>query len=467
MEIFNRARTPIEFVEVTPRDGEQQEKKHEYMSPEDRTTVFDAIVDTGITQVEIGHLFNEHDQIFARHLVEHIKQKSDEGDERYDSVVLQVLFGTRDGEVETGTPCLNGFPKDRVVLHIYDRLSESLRNLASEPYSPEESAERISKSCRKGIEYGFTRFSITGEGAVDPDSVTVKEAVGFFKPIVQKVWQEGATTVNVNLANTFGVALHDVGEWDSAGLKKFNKQIKNIDPRTTTSIHTHNDNHGGVEFAMASIKAGFDKVEGSLTGMGERSGNVALVDFMSRCIENARVYIETSEQNKRKDKIERFMGNIALRNSLWRKRYIEEPVLSNLDKWYDLAFTISEVYDTHDSFEATTLGSPNAYRAGCGPHGGANERSIQDPVKHPFWKSYARIALIRGVMGDPKAIPLIRGEIEAHRKEVIPTHAKGGSYGHVHNPYGGVIEAKPEVKNEAERIFKDDVDRIIQVMSGV
>ena len=455
---------PIDFVEVTQRDGEQQEKAQEFMSPEDRITVFDAIVDTGIYQAEIGQLFNVHDQEYARHLIQHINHKSAQGDECYDRVVLQVLFGGREGEIEAGVPALEGFPKDRIVMHVYDRLSPNLRGLATHPYTTQQSAERVTQNCLTGIRHGFTRFSISGEGTVDPGQVTVKEAVDFFKPIVTQVWQAGATAVNVNLANTFGVTLHDIGEWNFSGLQKFNKRVKKAYSKTTTSIHTHDDNTGGVEYALAAVKAGFNKIEGSLTGMGERSGNVALVNIMARYIENARIETESSTSANRKIHMPWAIGKSMLRGSIWRERYINETILGNLHNWYRSAVTMSDVYQTHDRFGATSLGSPNAYKAGCGPHGGANERSIQNPVRYPFWKNYGRIALVRAMMGDPKAMPLIRGDIAAHRAEVIETHAAGGSISRV-RAYEGIVPAIQEVQDKAEQQAREEMRSIVSVMT--
>lgn len=455
-EITNCPARPIGFTEVTLRDGEQQNKVQPFMWVEDRLDVFDEIVATGIDRVEIGHLGNEHDVNFAGALVKHITEKSQAGDERYDNVSLQVLFGSQVELLDEGISALDGFDPDRVVVHVYDRSSPNLRGLAAEPYSTRESAERVIDAARVAIERGYTNFSISGEGTVDPD-LSIDEAVNdFYIPIIDSLQAEGAASINVNLPNTFGSSLG--GEWDETGLGIFNDAIKDHAPEVTTSIHVHNDYSSASEYALAAVRAGFDRIEGTITGMGERAGNVSLADVMVLMLESGRAIVEARERQRQR------VGRVALRHSVWDERHLARSIVDNLENWYRAGHRIGTIYGTMNRFHKTALGNEEAYGAGSGPHAHANQEFLRDPVNKPLWRNYGRAAIVHAMMGRPEAWQIVEVDPERIRQITLATHAAGGSTERILAEE--IEECDDEARTRAIQNAKALMNQIAEVVSA-
>jgi isopropylmalate/homocitrate/citramalate synthase len=414
-------RQPIQFTEVTLRDGEQQAKIHDIMPIPDRIRVFDEIINTGINRVEIGHLGNgDHDVPFAEALVAHITEQSLGGDERYDTLELQVLFGSQQ-QLTSGIDALEGFDKNRVIAHVYDRVSPELRGLATEPYTIQQSAERVIDAAQLLLEKGYHNFSISGEGTVDPNISAETAANGFYIPIVHALRSRGAEAININLPDTFGSSLG--GEWTKEGLADFNRRIKEAAPDLTTSIHVHDDHKSAIDVAMAAIEVGFDSVEGTLIGMGERSGNVALVDVMQRLMESGR---QDAEMRDRWQSISH-IGRMSVSSSIWQQRSIESGTLRHVGNWYQSSRNIAEIYGVMNRFHKTSIGDPESYAAGSGPHAQANQEALRDPLQKPFWKNYGRVALIDAMLGGPVAQELIAIDVDRYRENTLNTHAAGGA----------------------------------------
>lgn len=417
-------KTPIEFVDITQRDGEQM--KIEAVTIEDRIEIFDALIDTGITTFEIGHLGNsgrdgidEGDQAYARALIGHIHNKSTD-DQRYQDVKLQVLFGSQQQLMAEGLEAMEGFDKDRVVIHVYDRISPNLRPLASNPYTIDQAAVRVVKAALLAFDMGFRHFSISGEGATD---CTVDEAIDYYSTIGQQLMANGSQSININLANTFGTPSEI--EWDKEGLDWFDKQIKQKIPGATTSVHVHNDDRSATEFTIAAIKAGFNKVEGTLIGMGERSGNVALSDVLIRLLEIARLEVEATDRPA----IIRQIGKMAARQSIFQSRTIPSTIIAHAHNWYPSSVKLGEIYGQNavKRFESTSLGDPEAYNAGSGPHDHATLKAIEDPLQFPLWKNYLRIALPHAMLGRPEATGIIAAEPSAILSITVNGRAGAGS----------------------------------------
>ncbi len=437
---------PIEFVDVTQRDGEQMEINP--VTIEDRIAVFDELVKTGIKIFEIGHLGNsgregkdEGDQAYARALINHIAEM-ELVDSRYTDVKLQVLFGSQEAIISEGLEALDGFDKERVIIHVYDRLSESLRNLATIPYTQEQSARRVCAAADIALARGFTHFSVSGEGATD---CSVDQAIEYYTHIAQYLDVHGAESINLNLANTFGSPPE--GEWDSIGLAYFNMMVKLKTPGVTTSVHVHNDDTSATEFSIAAIRAGFDKVEGTLIGMGERSGNVALCDVIIRLLEIARIQVESS---RKPTSIFR-LGSLASRNSIFAERYIPESIASDLSYWHAASQKIAEIYGTTRRFEGTSLGDPEAYNAGSGPHDNAALRALMNPAKNPLWRNYLRIALIHSMLGRPEAEGIIEADPVVIKNITVDGRAGGGATSRIINGDFETVDSHTEAIARARK----------------
>lgn len=413
MEVL-AGRQPIYLTEVTPRDGEQMDIRN--VTVPERLDALDALVATGIDRVELGHIDNPVDREFIQASLGHVTKKQ-ETDERYANLSIQVLRGTLPG-AEESFQIFNGFDKSRIVLHVYDRLSPNLRDLAEKPYSAMESARRVASTCQVALDMGFTRFSISGEGATD---TTVDEALEYHGYVAEYLDVNGATEINTNIANTPGSPPE--GEWDRDGLEYFNSHHRSRVPTVSISVHTHNDDGSANEFAVTAIKAGFDRVEGTVIGMGERVGNVALCDTMVRLLEIARLEIEATTRP-----VSNFrLGRIAARRALFATRSLPQEIVDNLGNWFDSSIRITQIYDTTERFENTSLGHPASYKAGSGPHDHASKRALENPKRWPLWKNYLRIALIHAMQGRPEAQGVIAADPVTIKAITINGHAAGGS----------------------------------------
>lgn len=452
--------TPIEFTSVMLRDGEQQAKREAVMPIADRLAVFDLEVGIGIRRIEIGHLANEHDQELATAIIDHVGQKVAEGDDRYDEVELQVLFGSQEDLIDEGLKCLEGFDKDKVVVHVYDRVSSELRNLAERPYSAMQAADNVVNASKIAYQKGFRRFSVSGEGAVNHMD-SLEETTLYYEKIVRMLDRMGANEVNANLANTFG--LSNEGEWVEHGLSIFDKRVKSVAKNAivTTSVHAHNDANTSTEFAMTCLEAGFDRVEGTTIGMGERAGNTALADVMVRLIEKARVTAETQDAMRVKGEKDR-IWRIATQG-FWNKRFVPKVISEALPGWYDACEETAETYQTQNRFHKTSLGNPEAYAAGSGPHAHANQEFLKAPAEKPLWRNYGTFAVAHAMMGRPDAIKVIEVDPERIKKITLDTHAAGGSTHRVRAD--GIKQAPNIIRDEAVRMAEGLMQRILIEMS--
>jgi 2-isopropylmalate synthase len=96
----------------------------------------------------------------------------------------------------------------------------------------------------------------------------------FLAQVVQAAIEAGATTVNI--PDTVGFAVPD--EF-GALIRYLNDNVKNIDD-AVLSVHCHNDLGLAVANSLAAVAAGARQVEGTINGIGERAGNVALEEVI-------------------------------------------------------------------------------------------------------------------------------------------------------------------------------------------
>jgi hypothetical protein len=460
-EIYEDERNAIRFVAIDFRDGEQMPTALPSVDKDNlpadvyeanlaertrlRIDIFDRMIDAGFQHMEIGHLGNEVDAHFAQHLIPHVNAKAEE-DERYVTVKMQVLFGTREGEVEQGVAALAGFDQDRVVVHVYDREHDGLLNLAETPYSADESAQHIKDSAQVAYDHGFRHFSVSGEGAT---AVGVDEAIDFYSDIGQFLRAMGAETINLNVANTYGIS--PVGSWNPLGMSRFNREVKENVPDATTSIHVHNDGKSATEVTMSAIRVGFDIVEGTLFGMGERTGNVAICDVIYRLLEDAREQIKEHERGKTVEGVGVFAVD-------WSRRYIERSVAEVSHRMFQTCVEVAEIYGTQSRFAKTILADEDAFVNGSGPHDHAARRALEDPVRWPLYETYARSALALAALGRPEAIAVIEARPDIIRKNTVNGHA--GSRNTASIMDGKFIPATDDRRAEALAIARGKIDQM-------
>ena len=137
--------------------------------------------------------------------------------------------------------------------HKLKKANEEIIRLASE-------GVRRAKSLVKNVE-----FSPEDASRTEPE---------FLAKVIQAAIEAGATTVNI--PDTVGYAVPDQF---GALIKYLKDNVKNID-EAVISVHCHDDLGLAVANSLAAIRAGARQVEGTINGIGERAGNVALEEVV-------------------------------------------------------------------------------------------------------------------------------------------------------------------------------------------
>ena len=252
------------WCSVDLRDGNQA--LIEPMSVSQKKKMFELLVEVGFKQIEVGFpAASQPDFDFVRSLVT--------GDKIPDDVTIQVLTQARPELIQRTFESLKGVKKS--ILHVYNSTSVVQR-------------EKVFKTDKAGI------IEIAVEGATEvkrcaelapetdwifeysPESFTGTE-VDFAVAVcdaVNDVWQPTPERCSIiNLPSTVEMATPNIYadqvEW-------FCRNIKNRES-IIVSLHTHNDRSCAVGAAELAVMAGAQRVEGTLLGNGERTGNMDIV----------------------------------------------------------------------------------------------------------------------------------------------------------------------------------------------
>ena len=257
------AKAPI-WCSVDLRDGNQA--LIEPMDGERKRRLFETLVRMGYKEIEVGFpSASQTDFDFVRELIE--------GGMIPDDVVIQVLTQARDHLIERTFESLVG--AKRAIVHLYNSTSTLQRRVvfgqdrAGIVDIAVKGAEKV-KALIPTIEGTEVRCQYS------PESFTGTE-LEFAKEIceaVMDVWRPTPEApVILNLPATVEMASPNVYadqiEW-------FHRTVKNRES-VILSLHPHNDRGTGVAAAELGVMAGADRIEGTLFGNGERTGNVDLV----------------------------------------------------------------------------------------------------------------------------------------------------------------------------------------------
>lgn len=252
------------WCSVDLRDGNQA--LIEPMSVEQKKKMFALLVEVGFKEIEVGFpAASQPDFDFVRSLIEENKIPSD--------VTIQVLTQARPELIQRTFESLKG--AHRAILHVYNSTSIVQR-------------EKVFKTDKAGIvaiaKAGAEEVQRCAKLAPDtewvfqysPESFTGTE-IDFSVEVcnaVAEVWQPTPENpIIFNLPSTVEVATPNVYadqiEW-------FCRNINNRDA-VVVSLHTHNDRSCAVGSAELAVMAGAQRVEGTLLGNGERTGNMDIV----------------------------------------------------------------------------------------------------------------------------------------------------------------------------------------------
>ncbi|SKB08218.1 2-isopropylmalate synthase [Prosthecobacter debontii] len=259
------SKAPI-WCSVDLRDGNQALAVP--MNVSQKLEMFDALVKCGFKEIEVGFPSASNTEFnFNRRLIEEKRIPED--------VTIQCLVQAREDLIEKTVESLLGAKK--VVIHMYNSTSPAQRK-----YVFGKTKEEIIAIAVKGaqmIKDRLHRLESTGTQVTlqySPESFSATE-VEFAKEIseaVMDVWQPTPEKKMIlNLPDTVEVAMPNVYadqiEWICTNIKNRESLI--------ISLHTHNDRGTGTAATELGLLAGADRVEGTLFGNGERTGNLDIV----------------------------------------------------------------------------------------------------------------------------------------------------------------------------------------------
>ncbi|GGY85080.1 2-isopropylmalate synthase [Marinobacter zhanjiangensis] len=264
-------RWPDQVIEKAPtwcavdlRDGNQALVKP--MTVAQKQRLFDLLVKVGFKEIEIGFpAASQPDFDFCRKLIEE--------DRIPDDVRIQVLTQARPELIERTYQALEG--AKRAIVHVYNSTSTVQRQQVFG--MDREGVKQIAVNGAKVVKDLATRYPETDwTFQYSPESFTGTELDYAAEVVdaVTEVWRPDlGQKVIINLPATVEMATPNV----------FADQIEWICDKIqrrehlSVSVHTHNDRGCGVAAAELAVMAGADRVEGTLMGNGERTGNMDLV----------------------------------------------------------------------------------------------------------------------------------------------------------------------------------------------
>ncbi len=255
-------KAPI-WCSVDLRDGNQA--LIEPMSLDEKLEFFQMLVDIGFKEIEVGiPAASETEFIFMRTLIER--------DMIPDDVTVQVLTQAREHIIKKTFEAVKGAP--HAVIHLYNSTSVAQREQVFK-----KDKEQIKKLAVDGAELLKKLASETdGDFSFEysPESfhgTEVEYAVEVCNAVLD-VWQpSGKQKAIINIPATVETAMPHVF---ATQIEYVSKNLKYRD-NVVLSLHPHNDRGSGVSDAELGLLAGADRIEGTLFGNGERTGNVDII----------------------------------------------------------------------------------------------------------------------------------------------------------------------------------------------
>ena len=257
-------RAPI-WCSVDLRDGNQALPQP--MSVEEKLEFFDLLVAIGFKEIEIGFPSAADTEFhFCRRLIEENRIPED--------VTIQILVQTREQLIRRSFEAIAG--ARRAIVHIYNSTSplqrrvtfgdasrESIKQIAIDGAKLVKELVPTIPNTEVVLQYSPESFSDT---ELDYSLEVCNAVIGVWQPTPEK-------KMIINLPDTVQWAspnVHaDMIEW----------MCRHLDRRDSIniSLHTHNDRGTGVAATELGLMAGADRVEGTLFGNGERTGNLDIV----------------------------------------------------------------------------------------------------------------------------------------------------------------------------------------------
>lgn len=258
-------KTPPIWCSVDLRDGNQALPIP--MSPEQKLIYFKMLVKIGFKEIEVGFPSASQDDFdFIRCLIE--------GNHIPDDVTISVLTQVREHLITRTVESLKGVKK--AILHCYLATSDLHGKIVfrKDHDAVCQMAVDGTKTTRRILEeenmIDFVGYEFSAEEFTDTDIHFAIEVCN----AVKEAW--GTSTKETFILNLPATVERRPAYQYADMIEYFCKNYKYMS-ETTISIHAHNDQGCAVAASEMALMAGAERVEGTLFGHGERTGNVDLV----------------------------------------------------------------------------------------------------------------------------------------------------------------------------------------------
>ena len=259
------------WCSVDLRDGNQA--LIEPMDIDGKLQMYELLLGVGFAEIEVGFpAASQPDFEFIRRIIDEDRIPED--------VTIQVICLAREDLIERTVGAVEGAPN--VIFHLFNSTSELQRRVVFE----------LGRSDIVDLAVQGTRILMQGLGALDanigfeysPESFSGTEP-DFAVDLCTAVTEEwGATAddpVIINLPSTVEMATPNVYadqvEWFATRFPHRDKAV--------ISLHTHNDRGTGIAATELALMAGAERVEGTLFGNGERTGNCDIVTLAMKPVQ--------------------------------------------------------------------------------------------------------------------------------------------------------------------------------------
>jgi 2-isopropylmalate synthase len=252
------------WCSVDLRDGNQA--LIDPMDPERKLRLFQTLVNMGFKEIEVGFpSASQTDYDFIRQLIEQ--------DLIPDDVTVQVLVQCRQQLIERTYEALQG--AKQAIMHFYNSTSTLQRRVVfgMDRAGITQIAVDAAALCRKledqvpdiDVRYEYSPESFTG--------TEIDYAVEICEAVMDVIEPTPAKPIILNLPAT--VEMYTPNIYADV-IESFHRTVRRRDS-VVLSLHPHNDRGSAVCAAEFGLMAGADRVEGTLFGNGERTGNVDIV----------------------------------------------------------------------------------------------------------------------------------------------------------------------------------------------
>ncbi|RYD64388.1 MAG: 2-isopropylmalate synthase [Verrucomicrobiaceae bacterium] len=254
------------WCSVDLRDGNQALPQP--MSVEEKLEFFDVLCRVGFKQIEIGFPSAADTEFnFCRRLIEENRIPED--------VTIQILVQTREHLIRRSFEAIAGAKK--AIVHIYNSTSPLQRRVTFSDASREDIKQLAIDGAKlvKELAPTIPQTEVILQYSPESFSDTELDFAAEICNAVIDVWQPTPEKKMI-------VNLPDTVQWTTPNIHAdmIEWMIRHLNRRDSliVSLHTHNDRGTGTAATELGLMAGADRVEGTLFGNGERTGNLDIVN---------------------------------------------------------------------------------------------------------------------------------------------------------------------------------------------